>query len=114
MATASIEPQQSDASITPTDHDQAIDTARRIAHGAHEAQELGSLAADAADAIEEAVRAAKRAIKSVERTVEELEDSKDELVKKVKGHPLRTVALAVSVTVVLGVAVSWMLSRQPR
>jgi methyl-accepting chemotaxis protein len=114
MATVNIEPQQSDAISTPTGHDHAIDTARRIAHLAQETQELGSLAADAAYAIEEAVRAAKRAIKSVEHTVEELGDSKDKLANKVKGHRLKAVALGVGVTLVLGVAVSWMLSRQPR
>jgi len=114
MAGAKIELQQSDATSTPIDHDKAIDAARRIAQLAHETQQLGSLAADAADAFEDAVQAAKRAIKSVERTVGELEDSKNELATQVKGHPLKTAVLVVGVSVVLGVAVTWMLSRQSR
>jgi len=101
----------SDVKSAPTAHDRAIDTARQIARLSHEAQRLGSLAADA---VEDGVHAAKRAIKSVERSVEELGDSKEELAHRVKRQPLKAVALAVGLGLVIRTAFGWLCARHTR
>jgi ElaB/YqjD/DUF883 family membrane-anchored ribosome-binding protein len=82
-----------------------------ITHLSHEARRLGSLAADAA---EDGVHAAKRAIKSVERSIEELGDRKEEIAHRVKRQPLKAVALAVGVGLVLGMAFGWLRARHTR
>ena|SRR5258708_2650509 len=97
-----------DVQSAPTAHDRATDTSRQIAHLSHEAQRLGSRAADA---VEDGVHAAKRAIKSVERGIEELGDRKEEIAHRVKRQPLKAVALAVGVGLVLGMAFAWICGR---
>jgi ElaB/YqjD/DUF883 family membrane-anchored ribosome-binding protein len=84
--------------------DRVTDATRRAVDISHEAQRLKSLAADA---IEDGAYAAKRAIKSARHRVDQLEDIKDEAVHRVKRHPLKAVAFAAGVGLVLGMVVGW-------
>lgn len=84
----------------PTLIDRLADATRRTAHLSHEAHLLKSIASDAVD---DGVYAARRAFKNARRRVVSVADFKDDLALRIKRQPMRSVALAAAVGVVLGV-----------
>jgi ElaB/YqjD/DUF883 family membrane-anchored ribosome-binding protein len=79
------------------------------AHISHEARLVKSLACDA---IEDGAHEAKRAVtKSVQRGIERLEDIKDEGVHYVKRQPLKAIAMAAGVGLMVGIAAAWITRR---
>jgi ElaB/YqjD/DUF883 family membrane-anchored ribosome-binding protein len=79
------------------------------AHISHEARLVKSLACDA---IEDGAHEAKRAVtKSVQRGIERLEDIKDEGVHYVKRQPLKAIAMAAGVGLMVGIAAAWITGR---
>jgi ElaB/YqjD/DUF883 family membrane-anchored ribosome-binding protein len=94
---------------TPTVADRIVDAARHAAHISHEARLVKSLACDA---IEDGAHEAKRAVtKSVQRGIERLEDIKDEGVHYVKRQPLKAIAMAAGVGLMVGIAAAWITGR---
>ena len=75
----------------------------------HEARLVKSLACDA---IEDGAHEAKRAVrKSVQRGIETLEDIKDDGVHYVKRQPLKAMAMAAGVGLMVGLAAAWIAGR---
>lgn len=97
MPTGTIEP-RIDPQPTLVDH--IADAARQTVHLSHEARLLKSIAGDAVD---DAVYAAGRAFKNARRRVNAISDFKDELALRIKRQPMRSMALAAAVGLVLGV-----------
>ena len=106
MSVASVETPVRDK---PTVTDRVIDAAGHAAHVSHEVQMVKSLAQDA---IEDGVHAAKRALKSAQRGIERLEDIKDEGVHYVKRQPLKAIAMAAGIGLVVGMAAGWIRGRR--
>jgi ElaB/YqjD/DUF883 family membrane-anchored ribosome-binding protein len=92
----------------PTVVDRVVDAARHAAHMSHEVRLAKSLAQDA---IEDGVQAAKRAVKSARRGIERLEDIKDEGVHYVRRQPLKAVAMAAGIGLMVGMATVWVTGR---
>jgi ElaB/YqjD/DUF883 family membrane-anchored ribosome-binding protein len=93
----------------PNVADRIVDAARHAAHISHEARLVKSLACDA---IEDGAHEAKRAVKkSVQRGIERLEDIKDESVHYVKRQPLKAIAMAAGVGLMVGMAAVWITGR---
>jgi ElaB/YqjD/DUF883 family membrane-anchored ribosome-binding protein len=92
----------------PTVADRIVDAARHAAHFSHEARLVESLAHDA---IEDGAHAAKRAAKSVERGMERLEDIKDEGIHYVKRQPVKAIAIAAGLGLIVGMAAGWVCGR---
>ena len=88
--------------------DRVVDSARRMTKLSDEANALTSRATDA---VEDGVYAAKRAVR---RGVAQLEDLQAEGIHRVKRHPFRALSLAAGVGLVLGIAIGWAASREPR
>lgn len=88
----------------PNVTDRILDATRHAAHISHEARLVKSLARDA---FEEGAHVATRAVKSVQRDVERLEDMKDEGVHYVKRQPLKAVAMAAGVGLMVGLVTGW-------
>ena len=100
---------QTPESEKPNVADRIVDAARHAAHISHEARLVKSLAYDA---IEDGAHEAKRALKkSVHRGIERLEDIKDEGVHYVKRQPLKAIAIAAGVGLVVGMAAAWITGR---
>jgi ElaB/YqjD/DUF883 family membrane-anchored ribosome-binding protein len=93
----------------PNVADRIVDAARHAAHMSHEAGLVKSLACDA---IEDGAHHAKRAVKkSVQHGIERLEDIKDEGVHYVKRQPLKAIAMAAGVGLMVGMAAAWITGR---
>jgi ElaB/YqjD/DUF883 family membrane-anchored ribosome-binding protein len=89
--------------------DRIVDAVQHAAHVSHEARLVKSLAYDA---IEDGAHEAKRAVeKSVQRGIEKLEDIKDESVHYVKRQPLKAMAMAAGVGLMVGMAAAWITGR---
>ena len=100
---------QTPESEKPNVADRIVDAARHVAHISHEARLVKSLAYDA---IEDGAHEAKRAVKkSVQRGIERLEDIKDEGVHYVKRQPLKAIAMAAAVGLMVGMAAAWITGR---
>jgi ElaB/YqjD/DUF883 family membrane-anchored ribosome-binding protein len=100
---------QTPESEKPNVADRIVDAARHAAHISHEARLVKSLACDA---IEDGAHEAKQAVtKSVQRGIERLEDIKDEGVHYVKRQPLKAIAMAAGVGLMVGIAAAWITGR---
>jgi ElaB/YqjD/DUF883 family membrane-anchored ribosome-binding protein len=100
---------QTPESEKPSVADRIVDAAQHAAHVSQEARLVKSLAYDA---IEDGAHEAKRAVKkSVQRGIERLEDIKDESVHYVKRQPLKAIAMAAGVGLMVGMAAAWITSR---
>ncbi len=86
---------------TPSIAGRMADAARHAAHLSHEARMVRSLAEDA---IEDGVHKARRVAKSVRRGIERLQDVKDEATYYIRRRPLKTIAMAAGLGLVVGVA----------
>lgn len=106
MSAASIE---TPVHEKPTVTDRVIDAAGHAAHVSHEVRMVKSLAQDA---IEDGVHAARRAVKSAQRGLERLEDIKDEGVHYVKRQPLKAIAMAAGIGLMVGMAAGWICGRR--
>jgi ElaB/YqjD/DUF883 family membrane-anchored ribosome-binding protein len=95
----------------PNVAERIVDATRHAAHVSHEARLVKSLARDA---FEDGAHAAKRAVKSVQRGIERLEDIKDEGVHYVKRQPLKAMAMAGGVGLMVGLAAGWVAGRFKR
>jgi ElaB/YqjD/DUF883 family membrane-anchored ribosome-binding protein len=85
--------------------DRIVDAVRHAAHISHEGRLVKSVACDA---IEDGAHEARRAVKkSVQRGIDRLEDIKDEGVHYVKRHPLKAIAMAAGVGLMVGMAAVW-------
>lgn len=106
MSAAGIQTPESEK---PNVADRIVDAARHAAHISHEARLVKSLACDAIeDGAHEAIRTV---TKSVQRGIERLEDIKDEGVHYVKRQPLKAIAMAVGVGLMVGMAAAWITGR---
>jgi ElaB/YqjD/DUF883 family membrane-anchored ribosome-binding protein len=106
MSAAGIQTPESEK---PNVADRIVDAARHAAHISHEARLVKSLACDA---IEDGAHEATRTVtKSVQRGIERLEDIKDEGVHYVKRQPLKAIAMAVGVGLMVGMAAAWITGR---
>jgi ElaB/YqjD/DUF883 family membrane-anchored ribosome-binding protein len=100
---------QTPESKKPNVADRIVDAVQHAAHVSHEARRVKSLAYDA---IEDGAHEAKRAVKkSVQRGIETLEDIKDEGVHYVKRQPLKAIAMAAGIGLMVGMAGAWIISR---
>lgn len=100
---------QKSESEKPSAADRIVDAVQHAAHVSHEARLVKSLAYDA---IEDGAHEAKRAVKkSVQRGIERLEDIKDEGVHYVKRQPLKAIAIAAGVGLMVGMAAAWITRR---
>jgi ElaB/YqjD/DUF883 family membrane-anchored ribosome-binding protein len=100
---------QTPKSERPNVADRIVDAARHAAHISHEARLVKSLACDA---IEDGAHEAKRTVeKSVQRGIERLEDIKDEGVHYVKRQPLKAIAMAAGLGLIVGMAAAWITGR---
>jgi ElaB/YqjD/DUF883 family membrane-anchored ribosome-binding protein len=100
---------QTSESEKPSVADRIVDAVQHAAHLSHEARLVKSLAYDA---IEDGAHEAKRATKkSVQRSIERLEDIKDEGVHYVKRQPLKAIAMAALVGLMVGMAGAWIIGR---
>jgi len=81
--------------------DRVVDSARRMTKLSNEAHAVTSRAADA---VEDGVYAAKRAMR---RGVAQLEDLQEEGIHRVKRHPLKALAMAAGIGLLLGIAIGW-------
>ena len=89
----------------PNVADRIVDAVRHAAHVSHEARMVKSLACDA---IEDGAHEARRAVtKSVQRGIERMEDIKDESVHYVKRQPLKAIAIAAGVGLMVGIGAAW-------
>jgi ElaB/YqjD/DUF883 family membrane-anchored ribosome-binding protein len=103
---------QTPESKKPNVADRIVDAVQHAAHLSHEARLVKSLAYDA---IEDGAHEAKRATKkSVQRSIERLEDIKDEGVHYVKRQPLKAIAMAALVGLMVGMAGAWIIGRVKR
>ena len=93
----------------PTVIDRVVDA---VGHGAHVSHEVRMVKSLAKDAIEDGVHAARRAVKSAQRGIERLEDIKDEGVHYVKRQPLKAIAMAAGIGLMVGVAAGWICGRR--
>jgi ElaB/YqjD/DUF883 family membrane-anchored ribosome-binding protein len=85
--------------------DRIVDAVRHASHISHEARLVKSVACDA---IEDGAHEARRAVKkSVQRGIDRLEDIKDESVHYVKRQPLKAIAMAAGVGLMVGMAAVW-------
>ncbi len=106
MSVADIQTPESEK---PNVADRIVDAARHAAHLSHEARLVKSLTCDAIeDSAHEGIRAVK---KSVQRGIETLEDIKDEGVHYVKRQPLKAIAMAAGVGLMVGMAAAWITGR---
>ena len=106
MSVAAVQTPESEK---PNVADRIVDAARHAAHISHEARLVKSLACDA---IEDGAHEATRTVtKSVQRGIERLEDIKDEGVHYVKRQPLKAIAMAVGVGLMVGMAAAWITGR---
>jgi ElaB/YqjD/DUF883 family membrane-anchored ribosome-binding protein len=106
MSVAAVQTPQSEK---PNVADRIVDAVRHAAQVSHEARLIKSLACDA---IEDRAHEAKRAVKkSVQRGTERLEDIKDESVHYVKRQPLKAIAIAAGVGLMVGIAAAWITSQ---
>jgi ElaB/YqjD/DUF883 family membrane-anchored ribosome-binding protein len=106
MSVAGIQTPESEK---PNVTDRIVDAARHAAHMSHEARLVKSLACDA---IEDGAHEATRAVeKSVQRGIERLEDIKDEGVHYVKRQPLKAIAMAAGLGLIVGMAAAWITGR---
>jgi ElaB/YqjD/DUF883 family membrane-anchored ribosome-binding protein len=106
MSVAGIQTPESEK---PSVADRIVGAAQHAAHVSHEARLVKSLADDA---IEDGAHEAKRAVKkSVQRGIERLEDIKDEGVHYVKRQPLKAIAMAAGVGLMVGMAAVWITGR---
>ncbi len=94
-----VETRETSEQAAPSIRDRMADAARQVAHLSHEARMVRSMAEDA---IEDGVHKARRAVKSVRRGIERLEDIKDGAAYYVKRRPLRTIAMAAGLGLVVG------------
>lgn len=102
MSVAAVQTPESEK---PNVADRIVDAVRHAAHVSHEARLIKSLACDA---IEDGAHEAKRAVKkSVQRGIERLEDVKDESVHYVKRQPLKSIAIAAGVGLMVGIGAAW-------
>lgn len=93
----------------PSVADRIVDAVQHAAHVSHGARLVKSLACDA---IEDGAHEATRAVtKSVQRGIETLEDIKDEGVHYVKRQPLKAIAMAAAVGLMVGMAAAWITGR---
>ena len=100
---------QTSESEKPSVADRIVDAVQHAAHVSREARLVKSLAYDAIkDGAHEAERAVKR---SVQRGIETLEDIKDEGVHSVKRQPLKALAMAAGVGLMVGMAAAWITRR---
>ena len=100
---------QTSESEKPSVADRIVDAVQHAAHVSHEARLVKSLAYDA---VEDAAHEARRAVeKSVQRGIERLEDIKDEGVHYVKRQPLKAIAIAAGVGLMVGMAAAWITGR---
>lgn len=90
---------------TPSMADRVIDAARYAVHLSHEGRAVKSLAEDA---FEDGVHVARRAAR---RATERLEDLKDEGVHYVKRQPVKAIALAAGVGLMIGLMTGWIGAR---
>ena len=97
MTTTNIEPM---AEETPS-HAKASDFLRQAVHLSREARLLKSVATDV---VEDGVYAARRTIK---KATQHALEARDELAFRVKREPLKTLAFAVGVGALLGLAAGW-------
>jgi ElaB/YqjD/DUF883 family membrane-anchored ribosome-binding protein len=105
----SIAGTQTPESKKPNVADRIVDAVQHAAHVSHEARLVKSLAYDA---IEDGAHEAKRAVKkSVQRGIERLEDIKEESVHYVKRQPLKAIAMAAGVGLMVGMAAAWITGR---
>jgi ElaB/YqjD/DUF883 family membrane-anchored ribosome-binding protein len=95
----------------PTVADRVIDAARNAANISHEARLVKSLAQDA---IDDGVHAAKRAMKSARRRIERLEDIKEDGLHYVRRQPLKAIAIAAGIGLVVGMAAGWTIPHSAR
>ena len=103
-----VDTRETSERATPSIGRRVAEAAGQAAHLSHEARMVRSLAEDA---IEDGVHRARRAVKSVRRGIERLEDVKDEAAYYVKRQPLRTMALAAGLGLVVGVIAGWIAGR---
>jgi ElaB/YqjD/DUF883 family membrane-anchored ribosome-binding protein len=103
MSVASVE---TSGREKPTVADRVIDAARNAADISHEVRRAKSLAQDA---IDDGVHAAKRAMKSARRGIERLEDIKEDGLHYVRHQPLKAIAIAAGIGLVVGLAAGWMI-----
>jgi ElaB/YqjD/DUF883 family membrane-anchored ribosome-binding protein len=100
---------QTSDSGKPRVADRIVDAVQQAAHVSHELRLVKSLAYDA---IEDGAHEAKRAVKkSVQRGIERLEDIKDDSVHYVKRQPLKAIAMAAGVGLMVGMTAAWITSR---
>ncbi len=95
-----VETRETSEHAAPSIGDRMADVARHVAHLSHEARMVRSMAEDA---VEDGVYNARRAVKTVRRRIERLEDMKDGLAYYVKRRPLRTIAMAAGLGLLVGV-----------
>ena len=106
MSAAGIQTPESEK---PNVADRIVDAARHAAHISHEARLVKPLACEAIeDGAQETIRAV---TKAVQRGIERLEDIKDEGVHYVKRQPLKAIAMAVGVGLMVGMATAWITGR---
>ncbi len=103
-----VETRETSEQATPSIGDRLADAARQAAHLSHEARMVKSMAEDA---IEDGVHRARRAVKSVRRGVERLQDIKDEAAHYVKRRPLRTIAMAAGLGLLVGATAGLIVGR---
>lgn len=104
MSVAAVQTPESEK---PNVADRIVDAVRHAAHISHEARLVKSVACDA---IEDGTHEARRAVKkSVQRGIDRLEDIKDESVHYVKRQPLKAIAMAAGVGLMVGVAAAWII-----
>ncbi len=94
-----VETRKTSEQTPPSIRDRMADAARHVAHLSHDARMVRTAAEDA---IEDGVHKARRAVKSVRRGIERLEDLKDGAANYVKRRPLRTIALAAGLGLLVG------------
>ncbi len=94
-----VETRETCEQTPPSIDDRLADAARQAAHLSHEARMVKSLAEDA---IEDGVHRARRAVKTVRRGIERLRDIRDEAAYYVKRRPLRTIAMAAGLGLLVG------------
>ncbi len=103
-----VDTREASEHATPSIGGRLADAARQAAHLSHEARMVRTMAEDA---IEDGVHKARRAVKSVRRGIERLQDIKDEATYYVKRRPLRTIAIAAGLGLVVGLTAGCIASR---
>ncbi len=103
-----VQTRETSEQATPSIGGRMADAARQVAHLSHEARMVRSMAEDA---IEDGVHRARRAVTSVRRAVERLQDIKDEAAYYVKRRPLRTIAMAAGLGLLVGATAGLIVGR---